>query len=277
MKKVSLIVVVLASLSLTSLMMVSNNKKYDRKSPFKVIRVNGKILFVKTNNEMKRGDTYVNGTPLKFLTQTAKAAIINPQKGRYVLQANTKGKVKVLPATSNVTSRAGALINQIDLQNHFSGKYLIFDEDVITIGSEAFPMDDKHFFYLKYNYNGEDIAKIIPHKENKIILNKEDIFKIDGKAIPVEEKEMTLYYRNDVDKKSYKINSFTPVFPDLDVLKVEVDMLISELGEGKTDEDEISEITSYLNEFYGQPQKESLYKWLEKEFNINVEKDLNFK
>ncbi len=257
--------------------MVSNNKKYDRKSPFKVIRVNGKILFVKTNNEMKRGDTYVNGTPLKFLTQTAKAAIINPQKGRYVLQANTKGKVKVLPATSNVTSRAGALINQIDLQNHFSGKYLIFDEDVITIGSEAFPMDDKHFFYLKYNYNGEDIAKIIPHKENKIILNKEDIFKIDGKAIPVEEKEMTLYYRNDVDKKSYKINSFTPVFPDLDVLKVEVDMLISELGEGKTDEDEISEITSYLNEFYGQPQKESLYKWLEKEFNINVEKDLNFK
>ncbi len=277
MKKISLIVVVLASLSLTSLMMMSKNEKLVKKIPFKVIRVNGKILFVKTNSEMKRGDIYVNGTPLKFITTTAKAAIINPQKGRYVLQANTKGKVKVLPATSNITSRAGALINQIDLQNHFSGKYLIFDEEMITIGSEAFPMDEKHFFYLKYDYKGESIAKIIPHQGNKMMLNKTEIFKIDGQPIPVEEKEMTLYYRNDVDKKSYKINTFTPVFPDLDEMKIEVQMLLDELGDGRSDEDKISEITSYLNEFYGEPQKESLYKWLEKEFNINVEKHIKFK
>jgi hypothetical protein len=277
MKKISLILVVLVSLSLTSLMIFTKKTSLEKKTPFKVIRVNGKILFVKTQSQMKRGDVYVNGTPLKFLTNTAKAAIINPQKGRYVLQSNTKGKVKVLPATSNVTSRAGALINQIDLQNHFSGKYLILDKDIITIGSEAFPMDDKHFFYLKYYYNDEEIAKVIPHESNKIILSKTEIFKVDGQPIPVEEKEMTLYYRNDVDKKSYKINTFTPVFPDLGELKLEIKMMLDELGEEKTDEDKISEITSYLNEFYGEPQKESLYKWLEKEFNINVEKDLNFK
>jgi hypothetical protein len=277
MKKISLILVVLVSLSLTSLMIFTKKTSLEKKTPFKVIRVNGKILFVKTQSQMKRGDVYVNGTPLKFLTNTAKAAIINPQKGRYVLQSNTKGKVKVLPATSNVTSRAGALINQIDLQNHFSGKYLILDKDIITIGSEAFPMDDKHFFYLKYYYNDEEIAKVIPHESNKIILSKTEIFKVDGQPIPVEEKEMTLYYRNDVDKKSYKINTFTPVFPDLGELKLEIKMMLDELREEKTDEDKISEITSYLNEFYGEPQKESLYKWLEKEFNINVEKDLNFK
>jgi hypothetical protein len=277
MKKISLILVVFVSLSLVSTMVFTTKSSFEKKSPFKVIRVNGKILFVKTNNQMKRGDTYVNGTPLKFITNTAKAAIINPQKGRYVLQASSKGKVKVLPATSNITSRAGALINQIDLQNHFSGKYLILDKDVITIGSEAYPMDDKHFFYLKYNYNDEEIAKVIPHKDNKIILSKAEIFKIDGQPIPVEEKEMTLYYRNAVDKKSYKINTFTPIFPDLDELKLEIKMMLDELGEGKTDEDKISEITSYLNEFYGEPQKESLYKWLEKEFSIKVEKDLNFK
>jgi len=277
MKKISLIVVVLAGLSLTSLMVNNNTSNFEKKSPFKVIRVNGKILFVKTNSEMKRGDVYVNGTPLKFVTNTAKAAIINPQKGRYVLQANSKGKVKVLPATSNVTSRAGALINQIDLQNHFSGKYLILDEDVITIGSEAYPMDDKHFFYLKYDYNGEEIAKIIPHQGNKMILNKNEIFKVDGQPIPVVEQEMTLYYRNNIDKKSYKISTFTPVFPDLDEMKIEVKMLLDELGGNRSDEDKISEITSYLNEFYGEPQKESLYKWLEKEFNINVEKEIKFK
>jgi len=277
MKKISLLSIIVVGLSLTSVMFLTKERKYDRKSPFKVIRVNGKILFVKTNSQMKRGDTYVNGTPLKFVTNTAKAAIINPQKGRYVLQSNSKGKVKVLPATSNITSRAGALINQIDLQNHFSGKYLIFEEDIITIGSEAFPMDDKHFFYLKYNYNDEEIAKRIPYKGNELILNKAQIFKVDGQPIPVEEKEMTLYYRNDVDKKSYKINTFTPVFPDLLELKEEINVMLDELGEGKTDEDKISDITSYLNEFYGQPQSGSLYKWLEKEFSIKIEKDLNFK
>jgi len=254
-----------------------NGVSLEKKTTFKVIRVNGKILFVKTNSEMKRGDLFVNGTPLKFINNTARAAIINPEKGRYVLQASSKGKVKILPATSNVTSRAGALINQIDLQNHFTGNYLVFDNEIITIGSEAFPMDNEHFFYLKFEYNGEEIAKKIPYKQNKIILNKTEIFKIDGQPIPVENKEMTLYYRNNLDKKSYKISDFTMVFPDLEELKIEVKMIIDNLPKNMSNEQKIVEINSYFNEFYGYPQKESLYKWLENEFDIKVEQDIKFK
>ncbi|MGV6862407.1 MAG: hypothetical protein ACWA41_11585 [Putridiphycobacter sp.] len=276
MKKIGFVISVLTVVVLSSFYKFEN-KKYAPKEKFKVIRVNGKILFVKTGSEMKRGDVYVNGTPLDFANVTAKAAIINPNKGRFVLQANQKGKVKVLPATSNVTSRAGALINLIDLQNHFKDRYLIFDEEQLTIGSEAFPMDEEHFFYLKYDYNGESIAKVLPFEDNKLILNKTEIFKIDGKPIPVEEKEMALFYRNELDKKSYKISNFTPVFPELNILKDEVEIMLGNLNKKETAEAKISEITSYLNEFYGKPQKQSLYDWLEKEFDLKVEQDIKFK
>lgn len=82
---------------------------------------------------MNRRDVYVAGASLKFVTTSSRATVMNKSVG-FVIQSNSKGKVKVLPATSNVTSRAGALINLIDLQNHFSGKYLIFENEKLQIG-----------------------------------------------------------------------------------------------------------------------------------------------
>lgn len=60
---------------------------------------------------------------------------------------------------------------------------------------------------------------------------------------------------------------FTPVFPDLTELKIEVQIILDEYSDKKTPEI-IEEVTSYLNEFYGKPNKENLKKWLSKEFDI---------
>lgn len=274
MKKIIIIGSVF-SITLLVLMSFFSGEKLDKKANYKVIKINGQILFVKTGVDMKRGDVFVPGTPLKFLTHTSRAAVMS-QSTRFILQANAKGKVKILPATSNITSRAGALINLVDLQNHFSGKYLIFDNEKLQIGKEAFPMDDNHFFYVKFDHKGENIAKQLSFDENYLLIKKDDLFKIDGKSIPVEEKEMTLYYRNNESKKSYKINEFTPVFPDLKELKVEVAMLFKELGECST-ESKITQVTAYMNDFYGKPQKENLMNWLEKEFSLTTEQQINFK
>ena len=263
------------SVSIFVLMSFLNGSNSDKKSSYKVIKINGQILFVKTGNNMKRGDVFSSGIPLKFITYNSRAAVMS-QSTRFILQANAKGKVKILPATSNVTSRAGALINLVDLQNHFSGKYLIFDNEKLQIGKEAFPMNEKHFFYVKYDYKGETIAKQLSFEDNYLLIKKEELFKVDGKSIPVDEKEMTLFYRDNETKKSYKINTFTPVFPDLDELKNEVKILVDELGEC-TSETKISQITAYVNDFYGKPQKDNLMNWLEQEFNLIVEQKINFK
>ncbi|MFT4601432.1 MAG: hypothetical protein ACI857_001612 [Arenicella sp.] len=232
---------------------------------YKVIKVDGKIVFETTRENMKKGDVFLSGMSLSFATPQSRAAVISSVKGRFVLSASEKGKTKILPAANNVSSRAGALINMIDLQNHFSGKYLVLGKMELELGKEAFPMNDESFFYLSYAHNDEQIRKKLKSNDNKLVLSQEDIFKIDGKAIPVEEKEMTLYYRN--EGQSTKVSAFTPVFPDNSDLRDEIAIILQEF-DGKDDKLKVKEVTSYLNEFYGSPQKENLAKWLEAEFNI---------
>lgn len=236
---------------------------------YKVITVQGKILFEKSRVEMKRGDSYITGTALDFLTNKSRAAIINHDFGRFVLSGNTKGKLQILPAANNISSRGGAILNIVDLKKHFSDRYLVLKKSEIQIGNQSFPMDENNFFYLKFKHDGEKIAKRLSHEGDFLILDKEEIFKIDGKPIPVEEKEMTLYYRK--NGKGTKISTFTPIFPNNDVLIEEVSVIL-EIVEDETDEKKISEITSFLIEFYGNPHNDNLKSWLKSEFKLEIEK-----
>ncbi|MEO9532997.1 MAG: hypothetical protein ABJG68_15695 [Crocinitomicaceae bacterium] len=241
------------------------SKKLAGTDKYKVIKVDGKIVFEQTKESMKKGDIFLSGMALSFQTPQSRAAVISSLKGRFVLSASEKGQTKILPAANNISSRAGALINMVDLQNHFAGKYLVLGSMELELGEEAFPMGEQSFFYLSYEHKGEQIRKKLSHHDNKLMLNEKEIFKIDGQPIPIEEKEMALYYR--ADGQSTKISEFTPVFPDLHDLKDEVAIILAEFSE-KDKATKIKEVTSYLNEFYGNPQKENLTQWLEKEFDL---------
>lgn len=230
---------------------------------YKVITVQGRIIFQQTGKDMERGDLYVTGTPLDFTTATARAAIVNDVNGRYVL-SSSKGKLKVLPAANNVSSRSGALLNLVDLKNHFTDRYLIIGTSKIQISSESFPLNDSTFFYLTYEHNGERINKKLSYEEDRLILDPAEIYSIDKKPIPVTEKQMTLYYRGD---KTYKISTFTPVFTESNLLKEEVSIILETFKDADNSK-KVSEVTAYLNEFYGNPAKENLAIWLKSEFGI---------
>lgn len=267
MKRTVLVLSLLSILTVTtiSLMGINETEKLAGADKYKVIKVDGKIIFENTRENMKKGDIFLSGMALSFETPQSRAAVISSIKGRFVLSASQKGQTKILPAANNISSRAGALINMIDLQNHFSGNYLVLGKSELQLGQEAFPMNDESFFYLTYTHNDEQIRKKLSSVEDRLILDKDEIFKIDGAAIPIEDKKMTLYYRT--DGKSTKVNTFTPVFPNLDDLKEEVQIILSEY-EDKENSVKIKEVTSYLNEFYGNPQKEDLAIWMKKEFSI---------
>ena len=257
--------ITLLTFSLVSTLDFNDAKKLADSDKFNVINVQGKIIFKTSGEEMKRGDIYVSGTRLDFLSSTSRAAIVNKYKGRFVLTGSSKGKLKVLPATNNMSSRSGALLNALDLKKHFSDRYLVLKRSEIQIGSAAFPMNNENFFYLTYNHEGEEIAKKLRHEGDFLILDKNEIFKIDGQAIPSSEKEMTLYYKQ--EDKGTKISTFIPVFADVEVLKEEVEIMLSSF-EDKTNEEKIQEITSYLVEFYGTPYKSNLNAWLKAEFGL---------
>ena len=124
------------------------SKKLAGTDKYKVIKVDGKIVFEQTREDMKKGDVFLSGMALSFQTPQSRAAVISSLKGRFVLSASEKGQTKILPAANNISSRAGALINMVDLQNHFSGKYLVLGAMELELGEEAFPMGEQSVFYL---------------------------------------------------------------------------------------------------------------------------------
>lgn len=237
---------------------------------YTVIKVDGKITYVKNGKDLITGDLFASSEKLKFATQESRAAVISSINGRFVLTPDPKGgeAANLLPAMSNVATRSGALINALDLKNHFSENYLLLDEMELKINSEVYPMNENNFFYLQYEMNGEVIPKKLSFNEDRLEMTAQEIYTIDGKAQTVpERKEMSLYYRDNENKKSTKISEFTLVVPNTDVLKVELDVILGEI-KSKDDEAVKSEITAYMYEFYGKPQKENLDDWLKKNMSF---------
>lgn len=241
------------------------SEKKDVTERYKVIHVNGKIIIKKTGNDMKRGDYYIAGTLLDFKTKDSRAAVIHKEKGRFVLSGASKGQVKVLPAANNISSRGGALINIIDLKNYFDERICILDETRFQIGKESFPMNNSKFFYLTFEHNGEKINKRLAFENDFLIINKKEVFKVDGDPIPYEEKEMTLYYKE--DGKSKKINKFTPIFPDMVDLKEEISLLLEMIDDESVGKKQ-DEVAAHLNEFYGKIGALDVNMWLSDEFGI---------
>jgi hypothetical protein len=238
---------------------------------FSVIKVIGDIKHSKSNKALFTGDKVFSNEKLKFAQNTSKAALINKDKGRFMLQHTESGTVSagLMPALNNVSSRAGALLNAIDLKKHFEDKYLILNGYEIEISSKSFPMDEKNFFFLRFDYKGEEISKKISFKENKLLLNPDEILKIDGKAISLKEgTKMSLNYRNSSDNTSTQISVFEPVFVNEKILKDECKLIAFELGSETNSESKKEHILAYLTENYGKAHQESLYNWLKQNLGI---------
>jgi hypothetical protein len=128
-------------------------------------------------------------------------------------------------------------------------------------------MDENRFFYLQYQYNGEYINKKLPFRENNLILSRTEILKVDGQPIPaLDTPETTLNYYTPAG--SQFISSFELIFPDMDLLKNETGILLEEFS----DRDyaiKVNELSAYIYEFYGKPDKEDVMKFLENDFGLS--------
>ncbi|MBI5218299.1 MAG: hypothetical protein HY958_05155 [Bacteroidia bacterium] len=236
---------------------------------YTVIKANGKIVIVESNKALVTGVSFNDNNKLDFETSDARAAVMSPGKGRFVLMQNKSGiayaKANLTPSMSNISSRGGILSNKIDMENHFSGKYVILNKIGLKINSNAFPMDEEHFFYIQYEYKGEKINKKLPYKNDTLIIDRAELFTIDGWPIPNPNiPDMDILYMNKKDGgKSIKINSFNPVFPNLEDLKKEIEIIL-ESSKKLSSEEKIQTVLSYINEMYGKPDKDNVAQWLKK-------------
>ncbi|MCK4664098.1 MAG: hypothetical protein KAT68_14615 [Bacteroidales bacterium] len=233
---------------------------------YQVIKVTGTIKIVESGVSLSQGISFDDDNNLDFITTNARAAVIHPSKGRFILMPNNSNiayaRANLTPSMSNISSRAGAMISKVDLSNFFSGDYVIIDKSYIKISPNIFIMDNDNFFYIKYTYKDEDIHKKLKYSNDTLIINKSELFTIDGWPITNPNiTKMELLYMSKEKGGSIYINSFNPVFPDSKELLSEIEVILKNFKD-KSKEEIINELVNYINEMYGKIDQTNVEKWL---------------
>jgi hypothetical protein len=236
---------------------------------FTVIKVSGNIVITRTGSPLDIGTAFEQNEDLLFKSTASRAAVINPQRGRYLLTSDNvadfrNSRSDFLPPSDKISARgAGAMLNVNDLKNYFEGNYVILDKVKIKLNPDVFPMNAKKYFYIRYSYKNETINKKLAYSADTLIIDKKDLLAIDGKQIPNPEiSEMKLMYMEEgLNYVSTPVCAFTPVFPDFEQLKKEV-LLISQQMKNKSYTEKFNEISSFINDFYGKPDEDNLKEWL---------------
>jgi hypothetical protein len=242
---------------------------------FKVIKVNGTITLKTKGISLQTGTVFAENEDLLFRSDDATAAVINSQKGRLILTSKnhdlSSASSNYLPPMYNVASRGlGSLISLTDMKENFSGKYAILGRQLLEVNPKNFPMNKENFFFLRYIYKGEEINKKLDFSGDTLIIDKNSIYKVDGKPITKPDNTQTsLYYRKGTE--SLLVNNFDLIFPDEKQLVKEVKIILDEFAQ-KTGKEKINEVGAYINENYGKISRDNLLPWLEKNTGFKINK-----
>lgn len=242
---------------------------------YRVIKVNGSIIYVRTGNSMTLGDVFTEDEDLSFQTPNSRAAVINPGTGRFILSPDnyedlSSAKSNFLPAMSNLSTRGGIINNMTDLQNQFCDNIVILCEAGYFLNPYKFPMNENQFFFMKFEYKGEEINKKLSFYQNKLIISREEILKVDQMPIKeIDTPDISFnYYNNGVAEY---ISDFNLVLPNLEVLNSELRIILDESPD-KSYNQKVNDISGYIFEFYGKADKQDVMSYLEKSFGLVKEK-----
>jgi len=238
---------------------------------YKVIKVNGNIQYVRTGSQMALGDVFTDQEALSFETPNSRAAVINPEKGRFILTPQsasqlTGARSNFLPAMSNISTRGGLLNSMNDIINQFTGPLVILHEAGWNINPYQFPMDENRFFYLQVPYKGETINKKLASNENNLVLAREEILMVDQVPVQAFDNSAASLYYYSPDGVIF-LSSFELIFPDMELLIPETGIILEEFS-SQDYSLKVNEIAGYLFEFYGKPDKKDVMLYLEKDFGL---------
>lgn len=238
---------------------------------FKVIRVNGTIVLKNKGVSLETGTVFNEKEDLLFRSDDANAAVINPQRGRIIITSKNHNLAEAgsnsLPAMYNISKRGVLPGDPDELDMIFSGKYVVIGRDEVFIDKFVYPMDKEHFFFLRYVYKGEEINKKLSFSGDSLIIDKKELYTVDGKPIPSPDNtRIKLFYMNGANAQM--VSEFNLIFPDTDQLAREVRIILDTYPD-KTPAQKINEVNNYITEEYGKANRKVLQSWLEQTFNIS--------
>jgi hypothetical protein len=269
------------------------------KQTFYVTMVKGAVILERSGKGLKKGDEIYDSDKLKFSTRADFVAAINTKGERVRLSAENTQMSSAAPSSEFMTVLAAMIpgrktaatrghIHPTKLNNHevapfFAGSnglktptqqsepFLILGQGKYHI--PRFPQNDKQYFFVEYQYNGQTIQKKLASDQRHLLMSKEALY-TDSTAIDIElVGEHKLYFCNYTKQPRVFITAFQPVFVEEADLKEELKFLIEKLAVKKAKNIDllIDDMLPYLHDNYGKPDAYNVKVWLEKELGFKVE------
>jgi hypothetical protein len=227
-----------------------------------VLNVKGSVSTPGRGN-LKPKDKLKASDKLVFATSKDAVAVVGAKTGRFVITPSPKAKdnelmvyVKdaITPGTKKLSTRSGLFNNALDFAQYFKDTVLLLP---VMKYRTSYKQDEKNFFFIRYNYKGEEISKKLSASGDTLIIIRSELYSVDKKPIEaIEVSDMRLLYLEGSEIHSLAKMNVTSPNPD-------------ELTEGikalKTvfPEKEIrDEAISYLTELYGKVDDSNFDAWL---------------
>ena len=213
------------------------------------------------------GQTINANDKLIFGSATDAVAVANAKSGRFVIQAKPTAKpgefisfVKdaITPGVKRLSTRHGELNTLVDFQTSFKEIHLLLPELKYRVNAANFPLSENSFFFIRFAYNGEVINKKINWSADTIIINREQLFTIDGNKIEATSaQDLKLYYFT---------NGTSQLITSLRFDVTSQETLQSDAHEfakvyPKDDRKLKEELFLFLNEFYGKVDEGNFNRW----------------
>ncbi len=233
---------------------------------YKVIKVKGVIVLIKTQKNLFTGTFFNDNDKLKFKTDNAMAAVYKQGKGRFILKKNKSdalyAKANLSPALPTISSRGMGITSTKKLKEYFSNKLVLYDTIMIDFKIKETPITENNYFYLKYNYNGKEIDRNISCKNQTIYLLRSELFDVVDDSDYKEISDVRLYYKKSQNDQLL-ITSFTAVLLNKSEIEEEFKAIISIMpnqSNGKI----TKELKGFINDFYGKIDYKNTYKLFNK-------------
>jgi len=242
---------------------------------FTVIKVSGNIVIERTGSSLDIGTSFAQNENLVFKIPESRAAVINPQRGRFLLTSENNAEFKntkstFLPAAGKISTRGMETKPETtDLKDLFQGDFVILNEMKVKIDTLTYHLSDKEFFYISYDYQGRTINKKLAFTHDTLLIKKNELLIVNGTEINAPKiSEMVLnYFKEGESYVSTPVSSFTPVLPDFFSLTQEIRLMIDMMANMTYDE-KVYEISVFIREFYGKIDENNLKMWLNRYLDL---------
>ncbi|WP_045113809.1 hypothetical protein [Microscilla marina] len=243
---------------------------------YNVINIKGKVS--RNGKNIRRGQKLKATDKIKFVSPRALLLVSSQRYGRMVLSAKPAQKsmseaayiLKNLVSKGRASARGDKKMVTREMIHYYFGKgepHLILGEEAtVKVKKSLFPLNKKSFFFMSYQYKGEKINKKLPFEDNRFTVNKDRLFRVEGKKVSGKgiNDFGLFYYKN--GEEVIDIGRVKLFFWD-NAHQKKIDEMVKFMKANELTQSEIQDtVFAYLQKYFGEPNGDEFKTWYQKHY-----------